>query len=704
MYWNNATQTSATDLVFSHLTSNGIDVDLFLSFLKTNDNIVLQDAANSNNYQKWVLTANPTTIPNTSVTCPVTLVTSSGTGTTGFANNHNLIVVLQSVGVVGPTGPTGPTGADSTVAGPTGPTGTTGATGPTGAQGSVGPTGSVGATGPTGPQGIQGVQGPTGPQGIQGDQGIQGVQGPTGPTGAQGNTGPTGPTGADSTVAGPTGPQGIQGVQGVQGPTGPQGDTGAQGNVGPTGPTGSTGATGAQGPTGPTGAQGIQGIAGPTGPQGIQGIQGVQGNTGPTGPTGATGAASTVAGPTGPTGATGPTGSTPAIGGADTQVQFNDGGVLGGDSGFTYNKTTDVATIVGGAVVQGLTVGCGAGAVSTNTAVGASALQANTTGADNFSGGYQSLYSNTTGNANSAIGRGAFYSNTTGSNNTALGYTALANNTTASNNTAVGYQAGYSGTTAGQNTLIGKSAGNAITTGGYNTMLGYAAGNVLTTGTINTFIGQSSGELVTTGSKNTILGSYSGNQGGLDIRTASNYIVLSDGDGAARAYNDANTWRFGTTSDTNNHMVAAASGNGSYLQTNHPSGAGSGYSYHIFTYNSSTIGQISQNGTTGVTYSTTSDYRLKENIAPITGALAKVALLKPVTYTWKSAPNEIGEGFIAHELAEVCPHAVTGEKDAVDEEGNPKYQGIDTSFLVATLTAAIQELKAEIDAYKATHP
>jgi squalene cyclase len=55
-----------------------------------------------------------------------------------------------------------------------------------------------------------------------------------------------------------------------------------------------------------------------------------------------------------------------------------------------------------------------------------------------------------------------------------------------------------------------------------------------------------------------------------------------------------------------------------------------------------------------------------------------------------------GEGFIAHELSEICPHAVTGEKDAVDAEGNPQYQGIDTSFLVATLTAAIQELNAKV--------
>jgi hypothetical protein len=96
---------------------------------------------------------------------------------------------------------------------------------------------------------------------------------------------------------------------------------------------------------------------------------------------------------------------------------------------------------------------------------------------------------------------------------------------------------------------------------------------------------------------------------------------------------------------------------------------------------------------TSTAYNTSSDYRLKENIAPMMGALANVARLKPVTYKWKSTGSD-GEGFIAHELAEVCPHAVTNEKDAVDENGNPKYQAIDTSFLVATLTAAIQELKA----------
>ena len=110
----------------------------------------------------------------------------------------------------------------------------------------------------------------------------------------------------------------------------------------------------------------------------------------------------------------------------------------------------------------------------------------------------------------------------------------------------------------------------------------------------------------------------------------------------------------------------------------------------------SPVGSVTVNASS-TSYVTSSDYRLKENIAPMTGALSKVAALKPVTYSWKNT-GEADEGFIAHELQEVCPSAVTGEKDAVDAEGNPKYQGIDTSFLVATLTAAIQELKAIVDA------
>jgi hypothetical protein len=112
-----------------------------------------------------------------------------------------------------------------------------------------------------------------------------------------------------------------------------------------------------------------------------------------------------------------------------------------------------------------------------------------------------------------------------------------------------------------------------------------------------------------------------------------------------------------------------------------------------------TVGTITY-GASSTAYNTTSDYRLKNTIAPMTGALAKVQQLKPVTYKW-NADGSDGEGFIAHELAEVCPQAVTGEKDAVDAEGKPVYQGVDTSFLVATLTAAIQEQQAMIQQQQA---
>jgi len=104
--------------------------------------------------------------------------------------------------------------------------------------------------------------------------------------------------------------------------------------------------------------------------------------------------------------------------------------------------------------------------------------------------------------------------------------------------------------------------------------------------------------------------------------------------------------------------------------------------------------------TTGTAFNTTSDYRLKDNVQPMQNALAKVSELKPVTYKWKVDGSD-GQGFIAHELQAVFPDAVDGEKDAVNADGKPVYQGIDTSFLVATLTAAIQEQQQMIETLQA---
>lgn len=126
-------------------------------------------------------------------------------------------------------------------------------------------------------------------------------------------------------------------------------------------------------------------------------------------------------------------------------------------------------------------------------------------------------------------------------------------------------------------------------------------------------------------------------------------------------------------------------------------GSGNQVVVDIFRNNTRT-GYITNTNTT-TAFTSTSDYRLKENVQPMTGALAKVALLKPVIFNWKVDGSK-GQGFIAHELAEVVSDCVSGEKDGIDSDGNPSYQGVDTSFLVATLTAAIQELKAELDQLK----
>jgi hypothetical protein len=191
--------------------------------------------------------------------------------------------------------------------------------------------------------------------------------------------------------------------------------------------------------------------------------------------------------------------------------------------------------------------------------------------------------------------------------------------------------------------------------------------------------GISNGYQITNDGSNNIAHIWSGTGGAerMRIDTSGNLLVNTTSAIAAAGYLQVS----GATSTQNGIGIKAT---------------GSGTQFLAGFYNSAStvVGSINTNGTT-TAYSTSSDYRLKENIAPMTGALAKVAALKPVTYKWKADGSD-SQGFIAHELQTVVPDCVTGEKDAVDADGNPKYQGIDTSFLVATLTAAIQEQQAII--------
>ena len=106
------------------------------------------------------------------------------------------------------------------------------------------------------------------------------------------------------------------------------------------------------------------------------------------------------------------------------------------------------------------------------------------------------------------------------------------------------------------------------------------------------------------------------------------------------------------------------------------------------------VGSISTSGSS-TAYNTSSDYRLKENVAPMSGSIDRLKQLKPSTWTWIHGGN--GEGFLAHEAQTVVPESVTGTKDEVDDEGNPVYQGIDQSKLVPLLTAALQEAITKIE-------
>jgi hypothetical protein len=407
--------------------------------------------------------------------------------------------------------------------------------------------------------------------------------------------------------------------------------------------------------------------------------------------------------------------ATGVVAGTTTQVIYNNAGAYAGSANMTFDGTK--LTLANDASISGLTVGKGLNAVASNTAVGVSALSANTTGQFNTGIGFEAAklvttgtyntalgrqalaasttadyntaigagaLSLTTGSSNSGLGLGALNQNTTGSSNTAIGMQALNLNTTASNNTAVGYQAGYSNTTATNNVFVGAQTGYSNTTGTQNTYIG----------------GYQSGYNITTGSFNSILGNYNGNAYGLDIRTASGYIVLSDGYGNPRQAIDSNgAVLFNAASASPNPangivMTPYNGTSGNYIAIGHATSTPSGNGWLTFSYNGTIIGSVTQNGTTATLFNTTSDYRLKTDIAPITNALSTVEALNPVSFTWTDGRKD--DGFIAHELQTVIPNCVTGEKDAVNEDGTPKYQQMDNSGVIPFLVKAIQEQQALI--------
>jgi hypothetical protein len=391
-----------------------------------------------------------------------------------------------------------------------------------------------------------------------------------------------------------------------------------------------------------------------------------------------------------------------------------------------------------------------------NTAMGLSALQSNTTASNNTAVGYQAAYTQTTatrntsigyqagyttndsynvfvgwsagklntGNSNVvvgdnalsasgagsgivAVGQGTLGNNTSGLNNTALGFFALISNTTASNNTAVGYQAGYSNTTGPENTFIGYQAGYSHTTSGYNTFVGAFAGQSVTTGTENQFFGRYAGQAITTGSKNTIIGKYSGNQGGLDIRTASNYIVLSDGDGNPRGiFDSSGNLLVGKTSFSGSSGTGTIVGTDGRINVVTAATTTAFSTYELYSTGAGTYRfYVTANGGISATITTItslSDQRLKENIRDLDDGLDVVMALKPRKFDWKEgkgADIKNARGFIAQEFETVFPDMVDVWKDPAPEGEDP-YKSV-RADLIPVLVKAIQELNAKVDAQAA---
>jgi hypothetical protein len=336
---------------------------------------------------------------------------------------------------------------------------------------------------------------------------------------------------------------------------------------------------------------------------------------------------------------------------------------------------------------------------SNNVAVGYQSLYDNTTGDDMVAVGYQALANNTTGQDNVGVGLQSLTLNTTGSYNVAMGLQSLRSNTTANYNTAVGYQAGYTNTTAIQGTFVGEQAGFSNTTGIGNTFVGSDSGYLMTTGTRNQFFGKNSGEMITTGSKNTIIGAYNGNEGGLDIRTSDNNIVLSDGDGNPRGwFGPDGDFYVGCTS------VPSASVTGFSVQDN----AGKCYVLQACTgttlntmtgfFNSNGLVGTIQTSGSSTSYNTSSDYRLKENVVYNWDATTRLKQLKPARFNFIADASTTVDGFLAHEAQAVVPEAVHGTHNEVDDDGAAVMQGIDQSKLVPLLVKTIQELEARITA------
>ena len=435
-------------------------------------------------------------------------------------------------------------------------------------------------------------------------------------------------------------------------------------------------------------------------------------------------------------GTLGVTGATTLTGGVSGNTTFSNNVTVTGDLASSTSGTSNFRAGVnaGNSIASGgnynTVVGDEAGtAISTgdnNTFVGYVAGDAVTTGTESVAVGSNALSASVGADKNTALGAYALRNDTEGESSVAVGHQALnAQNFTSATsayNVAVGANAGVSLTTGEQNVFIGGLAGDACTDDDHNTFVGYNAGGAVNGGFRNTFIGKSAGDAVTTGDKNIIIGTYNGNESSLDIRTASNYVVLSDGDGNVAAY------RIGNSGGRQWHLIADADSDigfaiknqtsanpyGVSIQfTNEANNDGNQY-FLVCTDSSASRLIIYNNGNvvnTNNSYGAISDEKLKEQITDTSSQWEDIKALKIRKYKMKEEVSAKGDsddlwrlGVVAQELETAKMNGLVEE--TVDRDEKMKDLGTTTksvkySVLYMKAVKALQEAMTRIEALEA---
>ena len=190
--------------------------------------------------------------------------------------------------------------------------------------------------------------------------------------------------------------------------------------------------------------------------------------------------------------------------------------------------------------------------------------------------------------------------------------------------------------------------------------------------------------------------------GGIRYDHTNNFMRFDTNDGSERLRIDsAGRILIGTTSAIGTCLIGTVfdgtNFNGIVLKTTRSANTGSNYAVFLNAAGAVT-GNIQQNGTTSVSFGTSSDYRLKENVVTDWDATTRLKQLKPSRFNFIADADTTVDGFIAHEVSSIVPEAITGAKDAEDADGNAVMQCIDQSKLVPLLVKTIQELEARITA------